>query len=70
MDKMSVPGETDYSKGSFPRTWNSKTFGENFDAIDWSKPEWPDFIGAGFEPEFQVPQQVELEKPEPETNKN
>ena len=48
---MSRPGETDYGKGSFPRTWNSDKFRDNFDEINWSRPEWPDFIGAGLEPE-------------------
>lgn len=36
-----TPGETDYGKGSFPRTWNTDTFRDNFEGIDWSRPEVP-----------------------------
>lgn len=36
-----MPGETDYGKGSFPRTWNTDAFRENHAAIDWKRQSCP-----------------------------
>lgn len=34
---MSKPGETDYGKGSFPRTFSTPTFRNNFEQINWTR---------------------------------
>jgi hypothetical protein len=46
-----MPGETEYGKGSFPRTWNTDKFRDNYDAIfskkqvaSTSKPEEIGFL--------------------------
>lgn len=45
---MSLPGETDWGKGSFPRTWNNETFRSNFAEINWGKKPVPVVTDALF----------------------
>ncbi len=38
---MSKPGETQFGKGSFPRTWNTEQFRDNYDTIFRNPPILP-----------------------------